>query len=98
MAATEALENAVTKVTATHMTSAVESCVVTAKAEQIPSTWRVIGLLFTIGSNRTFLGLGANTGKTLLRGKFLKIVTECITAEPIFDHIIDTPTGNRSTR
>ncbi|CAI8834499.1 protein of unknown function [Methylococcus capsulatus] len=49
-----ALEQAVTEVSARLMIKAVDNCEVTAKAEQMPSTWRVMGLLSTSGSMRTF--------------------------------------------
>ncbi len=50
-----ALEHAVTAVKAKLMISEVDICEVTAKAEQMPSTCKVIGLLSTKGSSRTFL-------------------------------------------
>ncbi len=43
------LENPVTRVTAMHMTMETLRLVVTASAEQIPSIWRVMGLLETRG-------------------------------------------------
>ena len=44
-----------TKVSAALITSAVSSLVVTASAEQIPSTWRVIGFLSYSGSSSVAL-------------------------------------------
>jgi hypothetical protein len=51
----EALDKAVTDVRAIHITKAADTVVVTARAEQIPRIWRVIGLLSTSGSTRIFL-------------------------------------------
>ena len=50
-----ALEKAVTTVSAMHIVIVVESFDVTASAEQIPRTWRMTGLLSTIGSKMIFL-------------------------------------------
>ena len=50
-----ALENAVTEVRARLMISAVDNWDVTANAEQIPRTCKVMGLFSTNGSTRTFL-------------------------------------------
>jgi hypothetical protein len=50
-----ALEHAVTDVKARAIINEVDICEVTAKAEQTPSTCRVMGLLSTNGSNNTFL-------------------------------------------
>jgi len=49
-----ALEQAVTEVKAKAIISEVDICEVTARAEQTPSTCKVIGLLSTNGSNNTF--------------------------------------------
>lgn len=53
IAATAALEAAVTRITATHMVMVVSILLVTARAEQIPSTCRAIGLFEKIGVSRT---------------------------------------------
>ena len=42
-----------TKVNANAITIALSTFTVTAKAEQIPNTWRVIGLFEIIGSEKT---------------------------------------------
>jgi hypothetical protein len=54
MALMKALEKAVTVVKASDIMSADIMLVVTANAEQIPSTWSVIGLLSTRGSITLF--------------------------------------------
>ena len=54
---TSRFENSSTKMTAAHMTSAVSILVVTASAEQIPSTCSVIGLLLKSGSVNASLDL-----------------------------------------
>jgi hypothetical protein len=55
MALIAALEQAVTDVSASAMISDVDICDVTAKAEQIPRTCKVMGLLLTNGVVNTFL-------------------------------------------
>ena len=52
---TNRLEHAITAMTAMLITAAVSIWVVTAKAEQIPSTCKAIGLLLNRGSVSTFL-------------------------------------------
>src|SRR3990167_9726938 len=49
------LDIATTKVKAAHITRAVLSCVVTAREEHIPSTWKVMGFLSHIPSLICFL-------------------------------------------
>ena len=49
------LEKAVTAVTASAITKAVSILLVTARAEQIPSTCSAMGLLLKTGPNSTFL-------------------------------------------
>lgn len=49
------LENAVTKVNATHITMALAMLVVTASAEQIPRICRAMGLLSKIGEVKILL-------------------------------------------
>ena len=49
-----ALENAVTKVNASAIISDVDICEVTAKAEQMPKTCKVMGLSLTSGVVNTF--------------------------------------------
>lgn len=51
---TVALEQATTEVRARHMTNAVESLLVTAKAEHTPKICSAIGLLLKRGSVMTF--------------------------------------------
>ncbi len=50
---TETFDAATTAVSARDMIRAGPSFVVTASAEQTPSTWRVMGLLSTMGSRKT---------------------------------------------
>ena len=57
--AAAALDSDVTMMTATDMTSAVSSRVVTASAEQIPRICSAIGLSRNTGLNRRSLGLSA---------------------------------------
>src|SRR5690554_5253499 len=54
---TARLENAVTAITARHITILTLMLVVTASAEQIPRICRAIGLLLKIGSKRTCLAV-----------------------------------------
>ena len=53
MMLTDRLEKAVTNVRAMHIVTAVSSFVVTASAEQMPSTCSAIGLLLNSGSSST---------------------------------------------
>jgi hypothetical protein len=62
MAAITRFETAVTIVTDKAMTIAGLSFTVTARAEQIPRTWTVIGLLLPKGSVKSFKFFAENIG------------------------------------
>ena len=70
------LENAVTSVTASVITTAVSSLVVTARAEQTPSTWSVIGLLANSGPMSTFLTSFSSPVSAIVQRSFTYVFQE----------------------
>lgn len=83
------LENAVTRVTAMVITSAVSSLVVTASAEHTPSTWRAIGLLSNNGPRRTRL---ISLLSAMIQRSFAYCFQErakTVVAQPEIKHMLD---------
>src|SRR5690606_2257226 len=94
------LENAVTSVTASVMTTAVSSLVVTASAEHTPSTCSVIGLLANSGPISTFLTSFSSPVSAIIQRSFTYILQEGTKAQfthPEIKAVLHTVRGERGT-
>ena len=80
MTLTATFERATTTVSATLMTRAVSSLVVTARAEQMPRTWSPMGLLSKSGSKSAAFSAFAISAAPFL--ELLEVRTKSVVTEP----------------
>src|SRR5574344_1617640 len=92
------MEKAVTAVTASAITMAVSSLLVTARAEQIPSTCNMIGLLLSSGSSSTRLASFLSVISMTSIAQRGEIRTITVRPHPVFEGVLHPVAGQSRPR